>query len=148
MKRKLMNELKEGMDALKEKRNMERDRLDERLGKNRERVNQEELFAPHMAEKRNITMGELVKDYAAIIDKQREEIKGLHAELEYYRGFAEQLGAKKAVSEKQQWEACADKLFIFAEIVKAIEGNSTRNPDYYNRACEVIEEYNRLKSNV
>ena len=48
-----MNELKEGMDALKEKRNMERDRLDERLGKNRERVDQEELFAPHMAEKRH-----------------------------------------------------------------------------------------------
>lgn len=50
MKRNLMNELKEGMDALKEKRNMERDRLDERLGKNRERVDQEELFAPNMDE--------------------------------------------------------------------------------------------------
>ncbi len=88
----------------------------------------------------------ITKDYARIIDEQQEEIKNLHTELEYYRGFAEQLGAKKAVSEKQQWEACADKLFIFAEIVKAIEGNSTRNPDYYNRACEVIEKYNRLKN--
>lgn len=141
-----MSELTEGMAALKEKRNMERDRLDERLGKNRERVDQEELFAPHMAEKRNMTMGQLTKDYAAIIDKQREEIRGLHAELEYYRGFAEQLGAKKAVSEKEQWEACADKLFTFAEIVKAIEGNSTKNPEYYNRACAVIEEYKKLKN--
>jgi hypothetical protein len=101
-----------------------------------------------LTEDRHMTRDQLLKDYAAIIDKQKEEISGLHAELEYYRGFAEQLGAKKAVSEKQQWEACADKLFIFAEIVKAIEGNSTRNPEYYNRACEVIEEYNRLKSNV
>ena len=31
-KRNLMNELKEGIDALAERRKMERDRLDERLG--------------------------------------------------------------------------------------------------------------------
>jgi ribosome-binding protein aMBF1 (putative translation factor) len=124
-----MNELKEGMDALKEKRNMERDRLDERLGKNRERVDQEELFAPHMAEKRNITMGELVKDYAAIIDKQREEIKGLHAELEYYRGFAEQLGAKKAVSQR-------DKMLEEFREIEQILGKALKYPwfkdDQYN----------------
>ena len=91
-----MNELKEGVDALKEKRNMERDRLDERLGKNRERVDQEELFAPHMAEKRNITMGELVKDYAAIIDKQREEIDKLQKQLdkEYEKGYEDGVDAE------------------------------------------------------
>ena len=49
-----MDELTEGIDALKERRNVERDRLDERLGKNRERVDQEELFAPHMEEERAI----------------------------------------------------------------------------------------------
>jgi len=49
-----MNELTEGIDALAERRKMERDRLDERLGNNRERVDQEELFAPHMVEERVI----------------------------------------------------------------------------------------------
>jgi hypothetical protein len=39
-----------------------------------------------------------------------------------------------------------NKTLHFAEVVKAIEGNSTRNPEYYNRACEVIEEYKRLKN--
>ena len=52
--RNLMNELTEGIDALAERRKMERDRLDERLGKRRERVEQEELFAPHMEEERYI----------------------------------------------------------------------------------------------
>jgi hypothetical protein len=49
-----MNELTEGIDALAERRKLERDRLDERLGKNLERVNQEETFAPHMDEERAI----------------------------------------------------------------------------------------------
>jgi hypothetical protein len=50
-----MNELTEGIDALAERRKMERDRLDERLGKReRERVNQEELYAPHMEEEQYI----------------------------------------------------------------------------------------------
>jgi len=53
IKRNLMDELTEGIDALKERRNMERDKLDERLGK-RDRVDQEELFAPHMDEERAI----------------------------------------------------------------------------------------------
>jgi hypothetical protein len=53
MKRNLMSELTEGIDALAESRNMERDRLDERLGK-RDRVDQEETFAPHMDEERAI----------------------------------------------------------------------------------------------
>ena len=53
IKQDLMNELKEGIDALKERRNAERERLDERLGK-RDRVDQEETFAPHMDEERVI----------------------------------------------------------------------------------------------
>jgi chromosome segregation ATPase len=79
--------------------------------------------------------------------KDKETADALKKELEEYRSIAEKMGAAKAVSEKEQWEKCADKLFSFAEIVKAIEGNSTRNPEYYNRACGVIEEYNRLKGN-
>jgi hypothetical protein len=68
-----MNELTEGIDALAERRKMERERLDERLGKNRERVNQEELYAPHMEEEQYINRDQLLKDYAAIVDKCRKE---------------------------------------------------------------------------
>ena len=76
IKQDLMNELKEGIDALKERRNAERERLDERLGK-RDRVYQEIAFAPHMEEKQYVNMHDLVKDYARLIDGQREEIKTL-----------------------------------------------------------------------
>ena len=48
-----MGELTEGIEALKERRNMERERLDERLGK-LDRVYQEQTFAPHMDEERAI----------------------------------------------------------------------------------------------
>lgn len=43
------------------------------------------------------------------------------------------------------WEACADKLIHFANIVREVEGNATRNPHYYNSACEAIEQYEKLK---
>jgi hypothetical protein len=43
------------------------------LGKNRERVNQEELYAPHMEEEQYINRNDLLKDYARIIDKCRKE---------------------------------------------------------------------------
>ena len=46
---------------------------------------------------------------------------------------------------REQWEACADKLIIFAEIVREVEGNSTRNPEYYNSACKAIEMFKKLK---
>ena len=46
------------------------------------------------------------------------------------------------------WEKCADHLIDFAEIIKATEGNSTRNSEYYNRACAVIETYKRLKNGI
>ena len=44
-----------------------------------------------------------------------------------------------------EWEKCADSLIEFAKIIQATEDNSTRNPEYYNRACEAIETYNKLK---
>lgn len=72
-KRNLMNELTEGIDALAERRKMERDRLDERLGKNRERVNPEETFAPHMDEEQYINRNDLLKDCTNTIDKYRKE---------------------------------------------------------------------------
>jgi len=81
MKRNLMDELTEGIDALAERRKMERERLDERLGKNRERVNQEELYAPHMEEEQYINRDNILKDYDRIIDEQREEIKALREGL-------------------------------------------------------------------
>ena len=44
------------------------------------------------------------------------------------------------------WEACADKLIHFAEIVRETEGNDVRNPHYYDSACEAIKEYIELKN--
>ena len=128
-KRNLMNELTEGIEALKEKRKMERDRLDERLGKNRERVNQEELFAPHMDEEQYINRDQLT-DYDRIIDKLfsdiqklKKEVKDLHTELEYYRGFAEHLGAKKAVSQR-------DKMVQESQEIEQILGKALGYPWY------------------
>ena len=79
MKRNLLNELTEGIDALKERRNAERERLDERLDK-RDRVDQEETFAPHMDEEQYININDLVKDFARLIDGQRKEIDTLTEE--------------------------------------------------------------------
>ena len=77
MKRNLMNELTEGIDALAEKRKTERQKLDERLGKNRERVNQEELFAPHMDEEQYINVADQLTDYDRTIDKLFGDIQKL-----------------------------------------------------------------------
>jgi uncharacterized coiled-coil protein SlyX len=64
MKRNLMSELKEGMDALTEDRHMTRDQL--------------------------------LKEYAAIIDEQREEIDKLQKQLdkEYERGYDDGVDAE------------------------------------------------------
>jgi len=70
-------------------------------------------------DKQLVQITDLVKDYAAIIDEQRAKLKA--------------------------WEACADKLIIFAEIVREVEGNSTRNSEYYNSACKAIEMYKQIK---
>ena len=78
MKRNLMNELKEGIDALDTIRKSQRDRLDERLGKReRERVNQEELYAPHMEEEQYINVTDQLTDYDRTIDKLYGDIQKL-----------------------------------------------------------------------
>jgi chromosome segregation ATPase len=59
MKRNLMNELKEGMDALTEDRHMTRDHL--------------------------------LKDYAAIIDEQKKEIKELQEQLDQHNARVHKL---------------------------------------------------------
>ncbi len=59
MKRNLMDELKEGMDALTEDRYMTRDQL--------------------------------LKDYAAIIDEQKKEIKELQQQLDKHKARVDKL---------------------------------------------------------
>ena len=46
---------------------------------------------------------------------------------------------------REKWEELADKLISFAEIIRKTEGNSTRNAQYYNSACQAIEQYKKLK---
>jgi len=85
-----MNELTEGIDALKERRNAERERLDERLGK-RDRADKEEISPPHMEEEQYINRNDLLKDYARIIDEQRKEIEELKESVDYYSSLADHL---------------------------------------------------------
>jgi hypothetical protein len=77
-----------------------------------------------LSEKRNITMGELVKDYAAIIDKQREDIKN--------------------------WEKCAEDLVDYArEFVHELSSwgkGYDRNDRQINQAEDAIAEYLKLKN--
>lgn len=70
---------------------------------------------PNATEADGVAVGDhtawsLACEAADKIKEQKEEISGLHAELEYYRGFAEQLGAKKAVSEKEQYKDILEKI--------------------------------------
>lgn len=58
----------------------------------------------------------------------------------------EQLEELTLQAKLKAWEACADNLLSFAEIIRATEGNATRNPDYYNSACAAIEQYKKLKN--
>lgn len=53
--------------------------------------------------------------------------------------------AAEECSLREKWEELADKLIVFAEIVREVEGNATRNTEYYNSACEAIEQYEKLK---
>jgi hypothetical protein len=80
-----------------------------------------------------VQMTDLVKDYAKIIDN-------LTTELEEYRSIAEKFGAAKAISDKAKWEELAGELIGFAELIRHIEGNDTRNAAYYKAAGEAIEE--------
>jgi hypothetical protein len=70
-----------------------------------------------------INIYDLVKDYARLIDGQRKEIDDLQAELEYYRGVAEQLGAEKAVSQR-------DKMIKESEEIEQILGKALGYPWY------------------
>jgi len=97
MKRNLMNELTEGIDALAESRKMD--------------------------EEQYVNSNDLLKDYARIIDEQKKEIKDLHTELEYYRGVAEQLGAEKAVSQR-------DKMLEESKEIEQILGKALGYPWY------------------
>jgi len=97
MNRNLMNELTEGIDALAEKRKMD--------------------------EEQYVNSNDLLKDYARIIDAQNKEVKDLHTELEYYRGFAEHLGAKKAVSQR-------DKMLEESKEIEQILGKALGYPWY------------------
>ena len=88
----------------------------------------EETFAPHMDEEQYINRDQLLKDYATIIDggiddilKLKKEVKDLHTELEYYRGFAEHLGAKKAVSQR-------DKMVQESQEIEQILGKALGYP--------------------
>lgn len=87
-------------------------------------------------------------DQTIEIQELKKTIQDLTTELEEYRSIAENIGAEKAISEKDKWEKCADELIIFAKIVREVEGNATKNTQYYNSACEAIEQYEKLKKYV
>jgi len=78
-KRNLMDELKEGIEDLAKRRESEREKLDENLRKmrefhKRERVELGETFAPRIDEEQYINRNDLLKDYARIIDEQKDII--------------------------------------------------------------------------
>lgn len=96
-----------------------------------------------------MTKDQLIKDYAAIIYKQKLEIEGLKTELEEYRSIAEKMGATKAISEKEQWEICADDLVDYAH--EFVSYRSTwegydRNNTEIKKAEDAIEAYIKLKN--
>jgi hypothetical protein len=70
-----------------------------------------------MEEERCMTRYQLLEDYAAIIDEQRAKLKA--------------------------WEACADRLFVWADEVRC----GTTNQALYEAVKEDIIKYNRLKLN-
>ena len=74
-----------------------------------------------MEEEQYINRNDLLKDYARIIDEQRQEIKNLHTELEYYRDVAEHLGARKAVSRR-------DKMIKESQEIEQILGKALGYP--------------------
>lgn len=57
----------------------------------------------------------------------------------WIRSYAEEY------SLREKWEELADNLIVFAKIVREVEGNATRNTEYYNSAYEAIEQYEKLK---
>jgi hypothetical protein len=170
-----MNELTEGIDALAERRKMERERLDERLGMNRERVEQEELYAPHMQEEQYINRDQLLKDYARLIDKQQKENESLIAERDFLKAITDKILHEfpvgnitehtiesiperisyylKELAEYTQrvedWEQCADNLVDYAHEFVANLSTWGKGYNRYDQdikqAEDAIEVYNKLK---
>lgn len=89
-------------------------------------------------DKQLVQITDLVKDYAKIIDN-------LTAELEEYRSIAEKVGAAKAISEKEKWEACADRLIVYAKKIQSTMLVTSSTSAFYEAVCEDIREYNNLK---
>jgi len=83
-----------------------------------------------------------LEQYISAHNKQADLIDKLKKELEEYRNIAERMGAAKAISEKEQWEKCADRLFVYAEETQA----TITNRALYEVVCEDIAEYKRLKN--
>ena len=84
----------------------------------------------NMEEEQYINRNDLLTDYDRIIDelfgdiqKLKKEVKDLQAELEYYRGVAEHLGAEKAVSQR-------DKMIKESEEIEQILGKALGYPWY------------------
>jgi len=92
MKRTLMNELTEGVEALAERRDLEEWAFYE-----------SGLVAHGCLENIDEYMREAITKYGRLLlSKQRIKAEILEEELEYYRGVAEQLGAEKAVSQRDK----------------------------------------------
>ena len=84
----------------------------------------------NMEEEQYINRNDLLTDYDRIIDelfgdiqKLKKEVKDLQAELAYYRGVAEHLGAEKAVSQR-------DKMIKESEEIEQILGKALGYPWY------------------
>ncbi len=74
-----------------------------------------------------------IREAALRLDEQKKEIETLKEEL--------QLALRKAASDKEKWEKCADRLFVYAEEVQATIINRAQ----YETVCEDIEQYKILK---
>jgi chromosome segregation ATPase len=74
--------------------------------------------------------------------KDKETADALKKELEEYRSIAEQMGAAKAVSEKEQWEKCADLMIPYVEEILAI----VQDEGLYKMVKLVVDRYNELKN--
>jgi hypothetical protein len=90
-----------------------------------------------------------LEQYIDAHNRQLELIDRLKKELEEYRSIAEQMGAAKAISEKEQWEKCADSLVDYAhEFVAHLSlwgKGYVRYDKDIQQAEDAIEEYQRLK---
>ena len=74
-----------------------------------------------------------------------QKIKGVNDEAGYrkYLEVPEMVEIIASIIEKQvqDWEACADMLFVYADEVKC----GTHNKALWEAACQDIEEYKKLK---